>query len=159
MPLYRSARSAHMTPSPTDRVFWAKVGDRNVGARLWRSSLNGDVTVYLIEHNDYYDRDDPAAGRGIYQYTGPDGGKRDYDDNCERYVFLNRAALEVLPLLDFWPDVLHVNDWQTGLIPVYLSEQYRTRHNPRLDARYDRVRSLLTIHNVAFQGNFWHLDM
>jgi starch synthase len=160
MPLYRSARGARMTPSPTDRLFWARVGDRNVGGRLWRSSLpGGDVPVYLIEHNDYYDRDDPAAGRGIYQYTAPDGSKRDYDDNCERYVFLNRAALEVLPLLDFWPDVLHVNDWQTGLIPVYLSEQYRTRHNPRLDPRYDRVRSLLTLHNVAFQGNFWHLDM
>jgi starch synthase len=159
MPLYRGARNARMTPSPTDRVFWARVGDRNVGGRLWRSSLPGDVPVYLIEHNDYFDRDDPAAGRSIYQWTAPDHSKRDYDDNCERYTFLNRATMEVLPLLDFWPDVLHVNDWQTGLIPVYVNEVYRTRHNPRLDPRYDRCRTLLTIHNVAFQGNFWHWDL
>src|SRR3954454_2497765 len=110
MPLYRSARGARMTPSPTDRVFWARVGDRNVGGRLWRSSLPNDVPVYLVEHNDYFDRDDPAQGRSIYQYAAPDGSKRDYDDNCERFTFLNRAAMEVLPLLDFFPEVLHVND-------------------------------------------------
>jgi starch synthase len=146
-------------PSPTDRVFWAKVGDRNVGGRLWRSSLPGDVTVYLIEHNDYFDRDDPSQGRGIYQYTAHDGTRRDYDDNCERFVFFNRAVMEALPLLDFWPDVLHVNDWQTGLIPVYLNEQYRTRVRYHLDPHYDQIRTLLTLHNIAFQGNFWHWDM
>ena len=99
------------------------------------------------------------AGRGLYQYTLSDGTRRDYNDNCERFVFFNRAVLESLPLLDFWPDVLHVNDWQTSLIPVCLREQYRPRSDFRLHLHYDRVHTLLTIHNIAFQGTFWHWDL
>src|SRR5262249_15119651 len=56
-------------------------------------------------------------------------------------------------------DVLHANDWQTGLLPVYLREQYDRRSDPSLHLYYDRVRTLLTIHNIAYQGVFWHLDM
>src|SRR3954447_18097609 len=63
MPLYKGCKSARMTPSPTDRVFWVRLGDRNVGGRLWRSSLPGDVPVWLVEHEQYFDRD------GLYQYT------------------------------------------------------------------------------------------
>src|SRR5207302_647839 len=95
----------------------------------------------------------------------PDGSKHDYPDNCERFVFFNRAILEAIRLLDFWPDVLHVNDWQTALVPVYLREHYRVLSEnwhtglggPR--PHYDRIRTLLTIHNIAFQGVFWHWDM
>jgi starch synthase len=56
-------------------------------------------------------------------------------------------------LLDYWPDVLHLNDWQTGLAPVYLRELYAHQTG------YDHVRTLFTIHNIAYQGSFWHLDM
>jgi starch synthase len=157
MPLYRCARAARMIPSPTDRVFWVQVGDRSVPGRLWRSSLPNDVPVYLIEQEAYFGRDDPDEGRSLYQFTAPDGSRRDYEDNCERFVFFNRAVLEALPYLDFWPDVLQVNDWQTGLIPVYLKEVYGPRSTCR--KHYDRVRTLLTIHNIAFQGVFWHWDM
>jgi starch synthase len=159
MPLYRGARSAAVPPTPTDRVFSVPVGDRVVPSRLWRSSLPGGVPVFLVEQDHYFDRDDPAQGRSIYQYTQPDATRRDYDDNCERFVFFNRAVLESLPYLDFWPDVLHVNDWQTGLIPVCLREQYRPRSDIRLRLHYDRVHTLLTIHNIAFQGTFWHWDL
>ncbi len=159
MPLYHGARSAAVAPVPTDHVFSVPVGDRSVPARLWRSSLPGGINVYLVEQDGYFDRDDPAKGRGIYQYTLPDGSRRDYDDNCERFVFFNRAVLEALPYLDFWPDVLHVNDWQTGLIPVYLREEYRPRSDPRRNLHYERVRTLITIHNIAYQGVFWHWDM
>jgi starch synthase len=157
LPLYRGARAARMTPSPTDRVVWVPVGDRSVPGRLWRSSLPGDVDVYLVEQDTYFGRDDPDEGRGIYQYTAPDGSRRDYEDNCERFVFFNRFVVESLPYLDFWPDVVQVNDWQTGLIPVYLKEVYGPRSTCR--KRYDRVKTLLTIHNIAFQGVFWHWDM
>jgi starch synthase len=159
MPLYRGARAAAPQPFPTDRVFSAPVGDRVLPGRLWRSALPGNVPVYLIEQNEFFDRDDPSAGRSIYQYTLPDGTRRDYDDNCARFVFFNRAVLESLPLLDFWPDVLHVNDWQTGLIPVYLREVYRHRTDYRHHLHYDHVKTMLTIHNIAFQGVFWHWDM
>lgn len=155
LPLHRSARKASLTP--TEHAVTVPVGDRLVSGRLWRSSLPGDVTAYLIEQNDYFDRDDPSVARGIYQFMGSDGSRRDYVDNCERFVFFNRAVLEVMPRLDFWPDVLHVNDWQTGLLPVYLREVYDVRSDG--SAPYDRVRTLMTIHNMAFQGSFWHLDM
>jgi starch synthase len=168
LPLYHCARSANPTPTPTDCIFTVQVGSKTVPGRLWRSSLGGgSVPVYLIEQNDYFDRDDPAHGRGIYGYTSGDGSRRDYEDNCERFVFFNRAVLEALPLLDTWPDVIHVNDWQTGLLPVYLKEEYRKRGDylsggafpgERL-VDYDRIRTLLTIHNIAYQGVFWHWDM
>ena len=160
LPLYQAARKADPAPVPTDRVFSVPVGSKVVPGRLWRSTLpGGEVPVYLVEQEDYFGRDDPGAGRGIYQYTQPDGSKRDYEDNCERYVFFNRAVLEAMPLLDHWPDVLHVNDWQTGLIPVYLKELYLSRSDVRTNVHYELVRSLMTIHNIAYQGTFWHWDM
>ena len=155
LPLHRSARNAAV--EPTEHTFAVPIRDRMVSGRLWRSSLPGDVAVYLVEQNDYFDRDDPSVARGIYQFMGSDGTRKDYEDNCERFVFFNRAVLEVMPRLDVWPDVLHANDWQTGLLPVYLRELYDQRSDG--SAPYDRVRSLMTIHNMAFQGSFWHLDM
>jgi starch synthase len=89
-----------------------------------------------------------SCWKGLYQFTGSDGLKRDYADNAERFLFFGRAVLETLRLLDYWPDVLHLNDWQTGLVPVYLQEMYRQR------PQYDRVRTLFTIHNMAYQGVF-----
>jgi starch synthase len=159
LPLHNSARNATSAPEPTDKTFSVVVGSKVVEGRLWRSSLRGDVPVWLVEQDDYFGRDDPAHGRGIYQYTKPDGSRADYDDNCERFVFFNRAVLEVLPLIDQWPDVLHVNDWQTGLIPVYLKEQYRHRMFDGKPLGYDKIGTLLTIHNIAYQGTFWHWDM
>src|SRR6185369_13429728 len=101
----------------------------------------------------FFERDDPSAGRGLYQYS-EHGGKRDYPDNGERYLYFCRAVLEMLPALNFWPDIIHCNDWQTGLIPVYLRELYgRAQH------RYERPRTLLTIHNIAYQGQFPPLVM
>ena len=111
-----------------------------VQGRLWRSALpDSDVPVYLVENADYFDRDDPDAGRGLYQFTPPGGGISDYPDNCARFVFFCRAVLEAVRLLDFWPDVLHLNDWQTGLVPVYLREFYR--HYAVAGARPLRPRS------------------
>src|SRR5438270_12079207 len=62
-------------------------------------------------------------------------------------------------LLDYWPDVLHANDWQTGLLPVLLREEYAKRLDAALREKYDRVRTLYTVHNIAYQGTFWHWDM
>ncbi|MGL4550317.1 MAG: glycogen synthase GlgA [Gemmataceae bacterium] len=151
LPLYRSARDADVIP--TDVTVEVPVGSRTVPARLWRGELADGATAYLVENDDYFGRDDPAQGRSIYQYTLPDGGKRDYEDNCERFVFFNRAVAELLPHLDDWPDVVHVNDWQAGLIPAYLREVYAPA-----DARYARVGTVTTIHNIAFQGVYWHYD-
>lgn len=160
LPLYRCTRQAANPPKPTDITFTVPVGDKKIPGRLWRSTLPGsDLPVYLVEQNDYFDRDDPLYKRGIYQFLRTNGTRGDYPDNCARFVFFCRAVLEAVRLLDYWPDVLHANDWQTGLLPVYLREVYSQHPNAALRAKYRRVRTLFTVHNIAYQGAFWHWDM
>src|SRR5262249_49772019 len=74
-------------------------------------------------------------------------------DNCERFVFFDRAALAFFPRLDWTPQVIHAHDWQAGLIPVYLETLYRD------DAAYRDIATVFTIHNLAYQGLFWHYDL
>jgi starch synthase len=160
LPLYRCARAARPTPEPTPHTFSVLVGPRTYAARLWRTTLpDSAVPAYLVEQPELFDRDDPRQGRGLYQFTTPEGQKRDYSDNCTRFVFFCRAVLEALPLIGFWPDVLHANDWQTGLVPVLLREFYRKQGGFGLRERYGQLRTLFTIHNIAYQGAFWHWDM
>jgi starch synthase len=158
MPLYRACRKQAV--EPLEHRFRLPIGDRMIEGRLWRGTLPGaDVPVYLIEQPEYFDRDDPATGQGIYQFTDAAGDKADYFDNSQRFGFFSRAILEALRLLDFWPDILHLHDWQTGLAGVYLRELYRKHAKPDLRHRYAGVRTVFTIHNLAYQGAFWHLDM
>lgn len=160
LPLYRSARIGRVPVEPTTHTFFVPIGGRPVAGRLWRSALPGsDVPVYLIEQSGYFERDDPAQGRGLYQYTLPGGRKQDYADNCERFVFFCRAVLEAMRLLNCWPDVLHANDWQTGLLPVFLREVYQRQQVWHPGSAYDRIHTLFTIHNIAYQGIFWHWDL
>ena len=103
----------------------------------WRQQYAGvffyeyeGVKYYFIDNEYYFKR------FGIYGH---------YDDG-ERFSFFSRAVLDVLTLIDFTPDVIHCNDWQTGLIPVYLDAFYRG------DERYANIRTVMTIHNIEFQG-------
>jgi starch synthase len=154
LPLYRSIRTGKIPIVRTAHELLILIGDRTVTGHLWQSTLpESNVPVYLVEQPEYYERDDPTQGQGIYQFTLPSGQKRDYSDNSERFIFFCRAVLETLPRIDFWPNVLHLNDWQTGLVPVYLRERYR--HHPG----YGGIRTLFTIHNIGYQGIFWHWDM
>lgn len=160
MPLYRSARLGKVPVAATEHNFKIPVGSRWITGRLWRSTLpDSDVPVYLIEQGDYFDRDDPAQGRGLYQFTLPSGQKLDYPDNLERFIFFSRAVLESLRLLNLWPDLLHLHDWQTGLVPVYLREDYRRHSSYELAERYEKIRTVFTIHNIAYQGIFRQSDM
>jgi starch synthase len=167
MPLYRGCRLGKQPLQRTDHVFQVTMGERVIEGRIWRSTLpDSMLPVYLIEQPEYFERDDPATGRGIYQFTSVTGQKADYPDNCARYGFFARAIFEAMRLLDFWPDILHLNDWQTGLAAVYLREIYqsasRERERPeyaRERPEYQRIRTVFTIHNLAYQGIFWHLDL
>ena len=99
---------------------------------MYESRLPGsNVRVYLIDQPRYFDRD------GLY---GADG--KDYEDNCERFIFFDRAVLEAIQALHLRPDVIHCNDWQTGLIPVYLKTRLSTR--PRARARPARCSRFTT---------------
>ncbi len=154
LPLYNAARHGPHPVEPTDFTFSVPLGERTVTGRLWRSTLPGsDVPVLLVGQPDFFERDDPAQGRGLYHFTLPNGQKRDYPDNSERFIFFSRAVLEAVRFLGYTPDVLHVNDWQTGLVPVFSQEMYRSRPD------YEHLRTLFTIHNLAYQGVFWHWDL
>jgi starch synthase len=111
-----------------------------VGAEeKWCAVLEGrhqGVPIYFLEHDQLYDRP------GIY---GPPGGA--YDDNCLRFALLSRGALQLSHHLDWWPQVLHANDWQAALVPVYLNTVAR-------GTPLERAASVFTIHNLAYQGWF-----
>jgi starch synthase len=160
LPLYSCTRAGRIALTPTNLSFVVPIGGRKVSGSLWRATLpDSFVSVYLVEQPSYFERDNPAQGRGLYQLTLPNGQKADYPDNCERFVFFARAILEAIRLLNYWPDVLHNNDWQTGLTPVYLREEYARHLLPELQSRYAKIRTLFTVHNLAYQGIFWHWDM
>ncbi len=102
-----------------------------------QGKLDKDVSIYFIEKEKYFDRD--------YLYGTPQG---DYPDNAERFSFFSRAALETVAALGLKPDILHCHDWQSALVPLYLKLFYRQRPN------LSRAATLLTVHNLAYQGLF-----
>lgn len=98
-----------------------------------------DIPVYFIEHEGFYGRE------GIYN----DEHGRGFLDNDNRFVFLSQAALKLCHKLGFSPDVVHVNDWQTALLPLLLNTLYKD------DDLLGRTGSLLTLHNMQHQGEFY----
>ena len=112
-------------------------GEINVA---WRKKYLGidrydykNVPFYFIDNQEYFYRE------GYYGYP----------DDVERFTFFCRAVLAMLPHIDFWPDIIHMNDWQTGLISVYL----KLEHNE--DPHYNKIKTIYTIHNLKYQGRFW----
>ncbi len=97
----------------------------------------GSLSFYFVEKDEYFDRD--------YLYGTPEG---DYPDNGDRFGFFCRAALETLKILGFQPDIIHSHDWQAAMALAYLKFVYAQ------DPFFSRVRSLFTIHNLAYQGIF-----
>jgi starch synthase len=142
MPAYRDTLKKAQISDTRQRLD-IPIGQRIVSGDLLTTQLpQSNVPVYLIRQPDYFDRP------GLYGEQGAD-----YRDNCERFVFLCRAALETIRSLDEPVDVIHCHDWQTGLIPAYLNIEYRHARG------YSGVASVFTIHNLAYQGCFWHWDM
>ena len=143
MPAFRQVHAAGLPIDDTGLSCSVPVGTKQVDARILRSTLpESDVPVYFIAQDHYFDRS------GLYQ-----DGDQDYRDNCERFVFFCRAVIESLPLLGLQPDLIHANDWQTGLIPAYLRTEYADQRG------FEQIATLFTIHNLAYQGDFWHWDM
>ncbi|WP_462282241.1 glycogen synthase GlgA [Ruminococcus champanellensis] len=90
------------------------------------------VTYYFIDNEYYFGRD------GIYGF---------YDD-CERFVFYSRAVLEMIRCIDFKPDIIHANDWQAAMIPVYYQIFYKYQQG------YENIHTIFTIHNIQYQGKY-----
>ncbi|MCB0721456.1 MAG: glycogen synthase GlgA [Ignavibacteriae bacterium] len=100
---------------------------------------NTKAQVYLLENQDFF------KNKGVYQNIRT---KKDFPNNDERFTFFCKAVLDVLEILQWKPDVIHCNDWQTGLIPAYIKTLYKD--NPHIKD----IKTVFTIHNLAYQGNF-----
>src|SRR3990172_7324923 len=135
MPLYRGIRWDEL--ERLDGVLDVPMYYGTARAAVRMGNLPGsEVPIYFLEHHGYFDRPDV--------YGPPDGS---YPDNLERFAFFSRASLELASALGFEQDVVHVNDWQTALVPIYLNTLYR-------GTPLHRAATLFTIHNLAFQGVF-----
>lgn len=99
--------------------------------------IGDNIKVYFVENERYFSRD------ALY---GDKSG--DYKDNLERFSYYSRKALQLLKEINFKPDIIHVHDWQASLVPVYLKTLYRN------DDFYRDTRTVLTIHNIGYQGLF-----
>ncbi len=98
---------------------------------IFEAKIDG-VIFYLIDNEYYFKRD------GIYGH---------YDD-AERFAFFSRAVLEIIPHIGFKPDIIHCNDWQTAMVPVYYSTMYANREG------YEGIKNIFTIHNIQYQGMY-----
>jgi len=136
LPYYRVTREQGVPLATASWPVAAVVGGQMRHGLVRETRIN-DVPVYLVEHDDYFDR--PQL------YGTADG---DYPDNAERFGFFCRAVIDFIRHGPFRPEVLHLNDWQTGLIPVLLRSELTA------DPFYAGIGTLLTIHNLGYQGLF-----
>ena len=143
MPFYRKVRQSGMPIEPTGVEFSVPVGQITRKATILRSHFpNSDTPVYFVQQDSYFDREQLYGEKGV-----------DYKDNCERFVFFSRAIIEAAKQLMPNVDVIHCNDWQTALVPVYMKTVYAN------DPVIGRAAVVISIHNLAYQGLFWHWDM
>ena len=146
-PFYRQIVENKGTNVPaiesTGLKFHVSVGSKQVEGHILKSTLPGSRTnIYLIEQPNYFNR------QGLYVEQD-----QDYRDNSERFIFFSRAVMEATRLLNLKPDIIHANDWQTGLIPALFKIEFQGSPG------FEQTASIFTIHNMAFQGQFWHWDM
>lgn len=139
MPAFRGIRDSGLPIESTDFSFAIPMSDQKlVGCRLLKSRLpDGDVTVWFIEQPQYFDRE------SLY---GTSTG--DYPDNAERFAFFCRAAIQAIRRIGWTVDIVHCNDWQSGLVPALMKSE------PQPQPWMRRAATVMTVHNLAYQGMF-----
>ncbi len=142
MPKYRQVDEKKFNIKNTGQIVRVPLGEKTEVGEIWAAELAPNCHVLFVKQDKYYNRD--------YLYTTPSG---DYEDNAERFIFFSRAILEAALALELKPQVIQCNDWQTGLTPVYRQTIYKGL------AALNKTITTFTIHNIAYQGLFWHYDM
>ncbi|MBR5011354.1 MAG: glycogen synthase [Clostridia bacterium] len=144
-----------------------KVGGENVDVRVIMPLYKAVSEQFRLQMTTIYEGSVNLSWRQLYvgirsleykgvtyyfvdneQYFGRDGSLYGHYDDAERYAYFCEAVLSALPHIDFVPDVLHAHDWQAALAVIYLKVKYMH------DWRYDRVRTVFTIHNIEYQGKY-----
>ena len=141
MPLYRQVRESGLPLLPTGQTLSIPLSFQNFSAEIYRAELSPGLTFYFIGQDSFFNRD------GLY---GTPYG--DFEDNAERFIFFSRAVAEMIEALQLDLDVCHCQEWQTGLVPVYLRTLFRDRPRARKPA------VVYTVHNVGYQGLFSSYD-
>jgi starch synthase len=141
-PFYRQTRKGNFDISRFSKKIFVQLGDRIVDAEIAVTKLTDQIDTYLIVKDEYYDRED------LYKSL-----QGDYKDNAERFIFFSKAVLSTLEELEIKPDILHCHDWQTGLVSTLL-KTIEINH-----PFFHKTKTIFTIHNMAYQGLFWHYDM
>ena len=131
LPLYSSIKWEMREKCQYIKYFYFMHGWRNCYCGIFEANIDG-VIYYLVDNEYYFKRRAPYG---------------EFDDG-ERFAFFSRAVLEILPQVDFFPDIIHCNDWHTAAVPVYLDAQYRWRDG------YEYIRTVFSIHNIEFQGKY-----
>ncbi len=143
MPAYATIQKGDFDVRPTNVRLAIPVGSTIKTGGLLEGRIHGtDVPIYFVKQAEYFDRE------GLYGHNGTDFG-----DNCQRFVFFCRAVIESIISLGLPVDLVHCNDWHTGLVPALLKTEHR-----RSKILQD-VGSLMTIHNLAYQGIFPEAQM
>ena len=131
IPKYKNIKDELKQKLQFVKWFTVPVGWRNQYCGIFQYQYNG-VIYYFIDNEYYFNRD------GLYGY---------FDDG-ERFAFFNRAVLEFIKQVDWQPDLINCNDWQTGMVPVLLNLEYKK------DEFYSKIKTVFSIHNLLFKGSF-----
>ena len=131
LPLYKKIAINWHDKFTYEKTYTVNVNYEEKQVNLFSYEYNG-VTYYFVEHQGYFER------QGLYGY----------EDDGERFAYFQKAVLEMLNQLDYFPDIMHCHDWHTGMIACMCKENFNH------DARYRAIKHVYTIHNLAFQGNF-----
>ena len=130
-PYYRCVKERFSDEIKPDSEYEVNLGYRKLYCGLMKGKLSG-VPVYFIDNQDFFDREK------LYGY----------DDDKLRFAFFSKAVIELMEKMDFVPDILHCNDWESALCVIYLKDDQALRPN------YRNVKSVFTIHNIAYQGQY-----
>ena len=138
IPLYSFIDKSKHNINPAVDKMNVNMAFEDISCSVSKTSLPGDVPVYLVDYEPFFDR------QNIYH----DNYFNDYQDNPKRFSFLSKAALNLCRELDFSPDIVHANDWHTAILPAYIKRLYKN------DPVFNHAASVLTIHNIAYQGRY-----
>ncbi|MBI5344278.1 MAG: glycogen/starch synthase, partial [Deltaproteobacteria bacterium] len=136
LPFYRDTAGSGFDFEDTGLVVNVPLGKESIRPRILKCTKDS-MPVYFLKCDEFFDRS------GIY--GAPEG---DYFDNLDRFTFFSRGIMEAAKAIGFKPDVIHCNDWQTGLVAAYLKDAYKD------DPFFSGTASLFTVHNLAYQGIF-----
>lgn len=133
LPLYGSISEEMRSKMKFITSITVPVSWRRQYCGIFEAHENG-VVYYFIDNQYYFNRE------GLYGH---------YDD-AERFAFFSRAVLEALPVIGFKPDIIHCNDWQTAMVPVYLNVFYKSNNF------FKDIKTVFTVHNIQYQGKYSH---